>query len=145
MRRAVLLLVVAAAVLALAGGMVWAEDKICTGTGGDCVGTREADNVSGSNSSDRVALLEGNDSITQPPVFNDNDTMYGDEGNDFIHDGTTQNDNDTIYGDEGNDTINVEDAAGPDTVNCGPGKRDKVFFNEDEDTISRNCEIKNPQ
>jgi Ca2+-binding RTX toxin-like protein len=124
MRRAVLLLVVAAAVLALAGGMVWAEDKICTGTGGDCVGTREADNVSGSNSSDRVALLEGNDSITQPPVFNDNDTMYGDEGN---------------------DTINVEDAAGPDTVNCGPGKRDKVFFNEDEDTISRNCEIKNPQ
>jgi hypothetical protein len=50
-----------------------------------------------------------------------------------------------IYGDEGNDTIDVRDGdLGPDRVNCSPGRKDKVFFDEPEDTAARNCEIKKP-
>jgi hypothetical protein len=72
--------------------------------------------------------------------------MYGDEGNDTIEDGNAANpDNDLIYGDEGNDIIDVRDGdLGPDTVNCGPGAKDRVFFDEPEDTVAKNCEIKRP-
>jgi hypothetical protein len=46
-----------------------------------------------------------------------------------------------IFGDEGNDLINVDDGNG--TVNCVPGRKDKVFFDEN-DTVPANCEIRNP-
>lgn len=62
MKRAVVLLVVVAAVLAMAGGVALALDKGCTG--GDCVGTREADTLTGSTNVDRIVGMEGNDTIT---------------------------------------------------------------------------------
>lgn len=120
MRRALLLLVVAAALLAVVAGAVLAEAKTCTP--GDCVGTRGADTLTGTGNSfsiNRIAGLEGNDTIT---------------GDDTSH---------TIYGDEDNDTIDVEENNfGADTVNCGPGTKDKVFFDKGLDTVSRNCEIR---
>jgi hypothetical protein len=48
-----------------------------------------------------------------------------------------------IFGDEGNDLINVDDGDGNGTVNCVPGRKDKVFFDEN-DTVPANCEIRNP-
>jgi Ca2+-binding RTX toxin-like protein len=105
---------------------------------------READTITGSNNPDRIAGMEGNDTITQPAVFGDSDEIYGDEGNDTITDTIADADRDTIYGDEGNDTIDVRDGdLGPDTVDCGAGRKDKVFFNEG-DTVAKNCEIKKP-
>ncbi len=141
MRRRIVLLLVVVAALAMVGGVALAVDKSCGG--GDCVGTREDDTITGSNSPDRIAGMEGNDTITQPQVFGDSDEIYGDEGNDTITDIIADADRDTIYGDEGNDTIDVRDGdLGPDFVDCGPGKKDKVFFNP-EDTVVR-CEIKKP-
>jgi Ca2+-binding RTX toxin-like protein len=129
MRRAVLLLVITAAVLAVAGGVALAVNKTCFGASGssgtltpDCVGTREAHTLTaGDDNHHNIAGMEGNDIIT------------GGE------------DSDNIYGDEGNDTIDVQEATnGEDTVNCGPGKKDRVFFDQGTDTISRTCEIRNP-
>ena len=144
MRRAVLLLVVAAAVLALAGGVVLAAPAICPGGGGDCVGSRVPDTLSGTSSDDQIAAMEGDDTITEPQATGDNDEIYGDEGNDIIDDSAFANDEDLIFGDEGNDTIDVQEqgAAGADTVNCGPGKRDRVFFEAGHDIINKNCEIR---
>ena len=116
------LVVLATAVLTLAGGGVLAESKTCAAT--DCVGTREADTLTGSSDAQeqgRIAGLEGNDQID------------GDAGNDALH------------GDEGNDTIHVDDfdgAFGADTVNCGPGTKDKVVFDRGLDTIHKSCEMK---
>jgi Ca2+-binding RTX toxin-like protein len=120
MRRAILLLVLVAAVLALSGGAVLAVDKTCFGS--DCVGTRGADKItSSSNGPNNIAGMEGNDIITSG-VF---------------HDG--------IYGDEGNDTIDVQEGDEfPDMVNCVPGTKDKVFFDEGFDTVT-GCEKKNSQ
>src|SRR5215218_8489315 len=139
MRRVLLLLVVAAAVLALAAGLVLAETFSCTGP---CVGTREADMMTGSATLDRIAGMEGNDTITGGAG---DDQMYGDEGGDTIMDNSNTEDNDAVFADEGNDTINVregEGVAGADTVFCGPGKKDKVFFDENMDFLHKGCEIR---
>ncbi|MBA2714910.1 MAG: hypothetical protein H0U55_15315 [Rubrobacteraceae bacterium] len=73
------------------------------------------------------------------------DAIYGDEGNDSITDDEDTFDLDRIYGDEGNDTIRVQEGRnGEDTVNCGSGAKDRVFFDRGIDVINRNCEIRNP-
>ncbi len=127
--------------LALAGGMVLAESKTCATL--DCVGTREADTMTGrDNASDRIAGMEGDDQIDG----GGGDTLYGDEGNDTIRDGSGALDVDIVYGDEGNDTIHVNEfnGAAGDTVNCGPGTKDRVFFDKGADTIHKSCEIRKP-
>jgi Ca2+-binding RTX toxin-like protein len=144
MRRAVLLVVVVAVgVLALAGGMVLAETKTCPSF--ECVGTRGADTLTGNGAQqDRIAGLEGNDQIDG---MGGSDTLYGDEGNDTIRDDSGALDADTVYGDEGNDTIHVNEfngAAAGDTINCGPGTKDRVFFDKGIDTIHKSCEIRRP-
>ena len=122
MSRAVLLVVVAAAVLALAGGMVLAESKTCATL--DCVGAREADTIAGrDNASDRIAGMEGDDQIDGG---GSGDTLYGDECNDTIH-------LNEFYG-----------AAAGDTVNCGPGTKDGGFFDKGVGTIHKCCEIRKP-
>lgn len=145
MKRRVVLLVAAAvaAVLTLAGGVVLAESKNCATI--DCVGTREADTITGRDAQpDVIAGMEGDDRIDGR---GGSDQLYGDEGNDTILDDSGSLDADIVYGDEGNDTIYVNEANGApagDTVDCGPGSKDKVFFDPGIDTISRNCEIKRP-
>jgi Ca2+-binding RTX toxin-like protein len=142
MRRAILLLMLVAAVLALTGGAVLAVDKTCFGS--DCVGTRGADKItSSSNGPNNIAGMEGNDIITSG-VFHDD--IYGDEGNDTITDNNaSSSDVDRIYGDEGNDTIDVQEGDEfPDMVNCVPGTKDKVFFDEGFDTVT-SCDKKNSQ
>jgi Ca2+-binding RTX toxin-like protein len=153
MRRAVLLLVVTAVVLALAAEVASAVNKSCFGSTlgaltPDCVGTREADTLTaGDGNYHRIAAMEGNDIITGGESQDD---IYGDEGNDTITDNENNiGDIDFIYGDEGNDTIDVQEGGSnhADTVNCGPGKKDRVFFDQGgvgvADTVT-GCEIKNP-
>ena len=119
----VVLLVVAAALMALTGGVVLAlpPQEDCAAT--ECVGTRGDDLLNGTFGNDQIAGMEGNDLI------------YGSGGGDYI------------YGDEGNDTIYVAEvvlAESYDTVNCGPGNKEKVFF-DSFDIIAKNCEIRKPQ
>ena len=127
-RQLVLSLALAVATLAVVGGVALAVNKTCLGAVGaggtlapDCIGTREADTLTaGDDNTHIIAGLEGNDIIT---------------GGGF---------HDTIYGDEGNDTIDVREGDDfADTVDCGPGKKDRVFFDVGVDTVTR-CEIKNP-
>ena len=139
-----LLTVAALLLLGLGSGVVLAATITCTGR--DCLGTREPDQITGSTSPDRIAGMEGNDTITEPASGSgDNDQIFGDEGNDVITDNLGVLDNDVIFGDEGNDTIDVDelgmdDSPAFDTVDCGPGKKDKVFA----DSTGRltHCEIK---
>lgn len=140
----------AATVLAIAGGVALAVNKTCLGATGpsgsltpDCVGTRGADTLTAGDDNDHnIAGMEGNDIITGGGFH---DKIYGDEGDDTITDDEDTLDLDFIYGDEGNDRINVQDGQnGMDTVNCGSGTKDRVFFDRGIDTISRNCEIRNP-
>ena len=147
-RQIVLSLAVALVALAVAGGVALALNKTCLGAVGaggtlapDCVGSREADTLTaGDDNTHIIAGMEGNDIITGGGFH---DFIYGDEGSDTINDGDPGSDIDTIFGDEGNDTIDVREGDGhPDVVDCGPGKKDKVFF-DPADTVTR-CEIKNP-
>jgi len=128
-RPAILLLVVAAAVLAIASGVALAVNKPCNGASGssgtltpDCVGTREADTLTAGDVNDHnIAGMEGNDIITGGEAHDD------------------------IYGDEGNDTIDEREGTnGEDTVNCGSGKKDRLFFDQGIDTVAKNCEIRDP-
>ncbi len=143
MRRVGFLVVVAAAVLALVGGVVLAETKTCATF--ECGGTRGADTLTGNDAQrDLIAGLEGNDQIDGR---GGSDTLYGDEGNDTIRDDSGALDADTVYGDEGNDTVHVNEfngASAGDTVNCGPGTKDRVFFDGGIDAIHKSCEIRKP-
>jgi Ca2+-binding RTX toxin-like protein len=143
--NALAMLAITALLLGLGAGVVLVATTTCTG--GDCLGTREADQITGSTSRDRIAGMEADDTITEPGSSGDSDQIFGDEGNDIITDNFsgTDTDFDVIYGDEGNDTIDVDElgtdeSAGADTVDCGPGKKDKVFA-DSNDTLTH-CEIK---
>jgi Ca2+-binding RTX toxin-like protein len=98
--------------------------------------------TAGDDNSHNIVGMEGDDIITGGGA---SDKIYGDEGNDSITDNEDSIDLDLIYGDEGNDTINVQEGrTGEDTVNCGPGAKERVFFDRGTDTISHTCEIRNP-
>ena len=78
MRRAVLVLLAVAAVLVVAAGAVVAADSTtCEADGRGCVGTCEADTMTGSSASDL-------------PFSTGNDQLAGLEGNDAIEIGTGQ-------------------------------------------------------
>ncbi len=50
---------------------------------------------------------------------------------------------DTVNGGGVNDFIVAIDKT-KDTINCGKGRRDHVFYDKGIDTVSRNCEKKHP-
>ncbi len=144
MRRTILLLTAAVMVLAFGSGAVLAASIICAG--GDCVGTRAADEITGTADDDLVAGLEGNDAIRAGEGY---DIIYADEGDATVIENDrspgSEHGVDIVYGDEGNDTIDVQDLAPgsqPDEVQCGPGKRDKVTYDKGHDKVARDCEIK---
>lgn len=105
------------------------------------MGSRVPDTLSGTSSDDQIAAMEGGDTIDGS---GGSDEIYGDEGNDTLTDNGITSDFDLIYGDEGNDTIDVKEGVGngSDTVHCGPGTKDKVFFDKPGDNIARDCEIR---
>ena len=73
-------MVAVAVVLTIAGGVVLAAPVGCTGV--DCIGTREADTITGSDSFDRIAGMEGNDIISGR---HGGDQIFGDEGSGIHH------------------------------------------------------------
>jgi hypothetical protein len=139
-------LILAVAALLLAGGTVLARDIDCTG--GKCVGTARGDFIGGSAAEDEISGRGGDDFIDGDPF--DNLGLVGDDviragaGDDVINDSSTGFDADTAFGGKGDDTIDVFDFdKSHDTVDCGPGK-DTVFFDVGIDTVSTDCEVRNP-
>ncbi|HEX8743165.1 MAG TPA: Calx-beta domain-containing protein [Thermoleophilaceae bacterium] len=126
------------------------KDVLNGGDGEDCLrgragndrlnGGDDDDSLSGEDGSDRLAGSEGADTVSGG---NGNDTISGGNGNDRLGGGAG---NDKINGGQGLNTYsggagndNVIAANGRrETIDCGPGKRDKVRADR-TDTV-RNCE-----
>lgn len=76
--------------------------------------------------------------------YGGNDKLLGRSGGDFIfaEESSANEGEDVIRGEEGNDYILARDGV-KDTINCGPGKYDTVFFDKGGiDTVADSCERK---
>ena len=130
MRRAIAFIFLCTTLLALGAGAVWATTLIA------CPNVLGTDQCKGTSSGDVMTATDANDSIA------------GLAGRDRINDSAKQ-DIDTINGGPDDDTIDVREGNtglnNRDLVDCGKGRRDRVFFDEgdDGDKVVR-CEIKNP-
>jgi Ca2+-binding RTX toxin-like protein len=162
MRRTLLLLATMVTGVLLVSGVAYALSVQCDGTGdqdpdpGECQGTPNADNISGTFGAEVIKALAGND-VVDPDVgmdevygargndvvdgYHGRDTIYGGSGNDGSAEGTsfktptkdTTNleggeDSDKVYGGEGDDWI---DAAAHDTT----GSLDRSYGEEGNDRI----------
>src|SRR3712207_5664373 len=142
--------------LALAAGAALAGPPlICPSGGGLCVGTPEADTITGSGNVDQIFALEGNDFVDG---WGGNDLIYGNEDADTLR-GAEQSDvvhgnlgddsieadiNDTAgskdesFGGAGNDMIHAQDG-NVDSIDCGAGLLDQAFT-DPIDTVT-GCEL----
>ena len=166
-RKAMLLIGAMALALVLASGVALAATFQCTtnpcnGTSGDdvIIGDISAETVNALDGSDFVDGLLGDDTIFGGPGSDatdgtggtkglvgaeDSDRVFGEGGADFIDLATldTPGSEDFASGGPGNDTIHAFDG-NKDTINCGRGTRDHVFYDKGLDSVSRNCEKKHP-
>ena len=109
------------------------------------------DTVYAGEGSDYVFGFLGNDTIYGGPGGDknlegaeDSDTIYGEGGSDFIDIAQVYLEGeDYASGGPGNDTIHAFDGK-KDTINCGRGTKDHVYYDKGIDTVSRNCEKKHP-
>jgi hypothetical protein len=134
MRKSVLLVASVALALLLASGVALAANISCpTGGNGLCMGTPEADTMTGTNAFDRMYGRDGADTMRGGGF---EDSIRGEGGNDTIY---GQGGRNRLYGDSfrhetivGNDYIIGGPAA--DTIYAGPGS-DRVRGNPGGDTI----------
>jgi Ca2+-binding RTX toxin-like protein len=126
MRTAIVLLTVMM-VLVVGSGVALAAVITCpTGPGGECRGTKLADQITGTIGIDQIYALAGDDSVQGGDGA---DLIKGNLGADFLKGGS---DADTIYGGDGNDTAGG--AIGNDYFDGGAGN-DRVSGGEGEDEI----------
>lgn len=95
-------------------------------------GTIHRDFMSGGGGNDTLNGLGGKDVIQGGEG---RDRARGDEGEDLVVGG---NGPDILHGDSGNDVVDAYDYSGGDTVDCGPGEGDFVFYNRGDNL--KNCE-----
>jgi Ca2+-binding RTX toxin-like protein len=136
-----------------------AGDDLIAGNGGNDViyGDNGKDQGVGYGGNDTIYGGDGDDGIIGRAMRGDedSDTVHGGKGNDVI-DAATFDDPlesqdppvDYSYGESGNDTIYAQDG-NVDFIDCGETKggrteRDTVYYDEGIDTVTENCEIKNP-
>jgi len=121
-----ILLAAGALMLVLVAGAAWGANIACQ-VGVACDGTQKGDVITGTDEADQIRGFGGRDRI--------NDS--GGQDIDTIASGPKD---DTIDVREGNSSVNNRDL-----VDCGKGKRDRVFFDtgSNGDKVAR-CEIKNP-
>jgi Ca2+-binding RTX toxin-like protein len=107
------------------------------------------DFMSGDAYDARDTSTDGNDRIAAGQNY---DELYGYGGNDrflgrsegdfiFAEESSENEGEDIVQGNEGNDYILARDGV-KDTINCGPGKYDTVFFDKGIDTVADSCERK---
>jgi len=145
------------------------SDRICVGTDGPDTlnGTSGFDYLDARQGNDQLYGHEGYD-ILDGDAYDAHDTstdgddrlgggqtsdeMYGYGGNDkflgrwggdyiFAEESSENEGEDVVRGGEGNDWILARDGA-KDTILCGLGKHDTVFFDKGIDTVSDSCERK---
>jgi len=89
---------------------------------------------------DRVGGGQNTDEIYG---YGGNDKLLGRSGGDFIfaEESSENEGEDVVRGNEGNDWILARDGV-EDTIGCGTGKHDTVFFDKGIDTVSNSCEHK---
>jgi len=129
----------------------------------ECYGTLQDDDIQGRNAADIVYAKGGNDFVmaysgndvvyggtgadTAAGVDGD-DQLYGGGGADFLTD-AAGGDTDELGGGRGNDSLSAYDHDHNDTLVCGPGSEDHVYFDKDptsgaKDKVSDTCEHKHP-
>jgi hypothetical protein len=92
---------------------------------------------------DELIGFRGDDSLSG---FGGSDYLRGGRGDDLI-DATEESDNpgeDTVRGSRDQDFIGAVDGF-KDTIFCGRGDKDEVFFDEGLDVVADNCELQNPR
>jgi Ca2+-binding RTX toxin-like protein len=169
MRRAVLLLTLMAATVLAASGVALAFDcgaGSCWGTEGDdlMIGTPDSNGLHGLGGDDLIRGSGGNDSLTGDDGDDavhggsgddtvkgnlGNDTVTGSSGDDTVEGGWG---NDLVVGGSGKDTLRagagadrVEAQDGfADSISCGAGSRDVVFFDQGLDMVAADCEARRP-
>jgi Ca2+-binding RTX toxin-like protein len=110
----------------------------------ECYGTPKPDGIIGTNNTDLIYGLDGDDIINADSLGSESDLVKGGRGDDTITDNVFSNDGDSdfIYGNRGNDLIDVmENSAWVDTVYCGTGK-DTVYADPQDHLFG--CERVNP-
>ena len=148
--------------LLLSAGLAFAATYDCT-AGRACVGTEGPDTLNGSSGVDpymdgrqdddelfanggEYAYLQGDafDAPDNDTTTDGDDTFSGGARGDFIFaEETSQNKGeDTVNGGRGNDYIEARDEV-RDTINCGRGTMDVVFFDMGGIDTVKNCEYKN--
>ncbi len=114
MRKAILLLTVVMVALLVGSGVALAAVISCpTGPGGECRGTRKADQITGTSGVDQIYALDGNDTVQGGGGA---DLIKGNLGADTTGVGPG---NDTFYGGAGNDR--ASGGEGEDEIHGGPG------------------------
>lgn len=88
--------------------------------------------------------LEGGPSFDELVGYGGADQLSGGDDSDFIFavESSVNEGEDIVNGGSGNDFIDAQDGV-LDTINCGKGRRDAVFFDKGVDTVANNCEFKN--
>ena len=131
------------------------------GDGDRLVGTQRRDVLDGVDGNDALFGNGGNDYLEGAAGDdalqggNDDDTIYGGPGLDRINGGADEDYIDAGVGDDqviggtggdmmfgyfGDDTINADDNAGGDRIDCGPGF-DRAIYNDGDIVNSQNCEL----
>jgi len=150
MRRVVIIAVVAALMLALTAGLAWAQGIVGTPNDDSLFGTADPDQVVALEGDDVVDGFPGNDKILGNEDEDnllgaeDSDDVNGGDGNDTVDlvSFDTAGSVDSGKGGDGNDIVQAQDG-NKDIINCGRGKKDKVFFDVGLDSVTR-CEVTNP-
>ena len=124
-------------------------DEIDGGQAGDTIfGNDGGDFISGDAFGPTDTSTDGDDDISGGAGqdfligYGGGDTLSGGVGRDFIEaiENSENSGEDTVTGDGGSDFIYAIDKT-KDTIDCGAGKRDIVFYDKNSDTI-KNCERK---
>jgi Ca2+-binding RTX toxin-like protein len=155
--------------VALADTIDCIANRICVGTDGPdtLYGTSQSDYLQGLQGNDQLYGREGYDTL-DGDAFEARDTstdgndrlgggqkydeLYGYGGNDkylgrwggdliFAEESSENEGEDVVWAGEGNDYILARDGV-KDTIGCGTGKYDTVFFDQGIDTVSDSCERK---
>ena len=95
------------------------------------------------SSTDGNDRLGGGQNFDELYGYGGNDKLLGRSSGDFIfaEESSENEGEDVVQGNEGNDWILARDGV-KDTIGCGTGKHDTVFFDQGIDTVSVSCERK---
>jgi Ca2+-binding RTX toxin-like protein len=127
-RRGVLLLTSIVVMVVVGAGVALAANISCAGGGKGCLGTNQADVITGSSDIDIITAAGSADTVnaagSADEVYGDSggDTLNGGNGNDYLEGGRGDN---VARGQAGDfDVVNVVDGDGNDFASGGDGEND---------------------